>query len=282
MKKFLSLSALSLLMLPLFAQAQQAFTTPDQASVALHEAIKKQDRAALTSLLGDNWQQVLPPEGVDPAAVARFLRDWDRGHRIEQQGHVAHLNVGKEDWQLPLPIVKTDKGWHFNMQGAADEILTRTIGRNELSAIEAAHAYVAAQQDYYQLNQAYAQKFLSSEGKKDGLYWPVSAGEAPSPLGPAFSPEQPGMGYHGYHFRILTAQGAKAEGGEKQYLKEGRMTDGFAMIAWPVTYGETGVATFIVDSQDQVYQADLGEETAKKVEAITAFDPDDSWQVVTQ
>ncbi|WP_455426078.1 DUF2950 domain-containing protein [Dryocola sp. LX212] len=282
MNKFLSLSALSLLMLPLLAQAQQTFTTPDQASVALHEAIKKQDRAALTSLLGDNWQQILPPEGVDPAAVARFLRDWDLGHRTELQGHVAHLNVGKQDWQLPLPIVKTDKGWHFNTPGAADEILTRTIGRNELSAIEAAHAYVAAQQDYYQLNQSYAQKFMSSEGKKDGLYWPVSAGEAPSPLGPAFSPEQPGMGYHGYHFRILTAQGAKAEGGEKQYLKEGRMTDGFAMIAWPVTYGETGIATFIVDSQDQVYQADLGEETAKKVEAITSFAPDNSWQVVTQ
>ncbi|MCT4702945.1 DUF2950 domain-containing protein [Enterobacteriaceae bacterium H20N1] len=281
MKKYMALSIIPLLMMPFFAQAQQIFTSPEQASTALFEAIKRQDDAALTSLLGDNWRDLLPPEGADPAAVARFLRDWDVRHHVEQQDNVAHLNVGKEDWQLPLPMVKTDKGWHFNMQGAADEILTRTIGRNELAAIEAAHAYVQAQQDYFQLNQAYAQKFISSEGKKDGLYWPARPGEAPSPLGPAFSPAQPGMGYHGYHFRILKAQGADAEGGEKQYLNNGKMTDGFALVAWPVTYGETGIATFIVDEHDRVYQADLGEESAKKAQSLTEFEPGDGWQAVT-
>jgi hypothetical protein len=281
MKKFLTLSAISLLMLPLFAQAQQTFTTPEKASAALFEAVKQQDRAALSELLGENWQDLLPPEGADPAAVARFLRDWGVSHHVEQHGTQAHLNVGQENWQLPLPMVKTVNGWQFDMQGAAEEILTRTIGRNELAAIEAAHAYVQAQQDYFQLNQHYAQKFMSSDGKKDGLYWPAKTGEAPSPLGPAFSPEQPGMGYHGYRFRILTARGDKAQGGEKQFVKNGQMTGGFALIAWPVAYDETGVATFMVDENDQVYQADLGEKTAEKVKAINAFSPGEEWQAVT-
>ncbi len=280
MKKYMALSILPLLMMPLYTKAQQTFTSPEQASTALFEAIKQQNETALASLLGDNWRDLLPPEGADPAAVARFLRDWDISHHVEQQGNVAHLNVGKEAWQLPLPMIKTVKGWHFNMQGAADEILTRAIGRNELAAIEAAHAYVQAQQDYFQLNQTYAQKFISSEGKKDGLYWPAGPDEAPSPLGPAFSPARPGTGYHGYHFRILKAQGAHAEGGEKHYLQNGKMTDGFALLAWPVAYGETGIDTFIVDKQNRVYQADLGETTAKKVETLTQFEPGDGWQAV--
>lgn len=278
MKNRMKLSALVMLMLPAFVQAQQLFNTPELAAQSFATAVISQDEAALTEVLGDNWRQYLPDEKADPEAVARFVRDWKVSHNIEEQGETAHLNVGQENWQLPIPMVKTQAGWHFDMQRAADEILTRTIGLNELSAIQAVQAYVAAQQDYYQLDQQYAQKFVSTEGKKDGLYWPAVPGEVPSPLGPSFSPVQPGMGYHGYHFRILTAQGADAPGGAKNYISDGKMTEGFALIAWPVEYGETGVATFMVNNQGVVYQKDLGEETAEKVQEIKEFNPDKSWQ----
>lgn len=282
MKNCMKLSALVMLMLPAFVQAQQQFSTPEQAATSFAKAVIDQNEAELTEVLGDNWRQYLPDDKADPEAVARFIRDWKVSHSIEQQGETAHLNVGQENWQLPIPIVKTDTGWQFDMQRASDEILTRTIGLNELSAIQAIHAYVAAQQDYYQLDKQYAQKFASSEGKKDGLYWPVSPGEAPSPLGPSFSPVQPGMGYHGYHFRILTSQGADAPGGEKNYITDGKMANGFALIAWPVVYGETGITTFMVNDQGVIYQKDLGEQTAEKVHAIKQFNPDMSWQDVQQ
>ncbi|MGB7803223.1 DUF2950 domain-containing protein [Buttiauxella sp.] len=280
MKIRMKLSALVMLMLPAFVQAQELFTTPELAASSFAKAVISQDEAALTKVLGDNWRQYLPDDKADPEAVARFIRDWKVSHKIEQSGDTAHLNVGQENWQLPIPMVKTDAGWHFDMQKAADEILTRTIGLNELSAIQAIDAYVSAQEDYFELNQQYAQKFVSSEGKKDGLYWPLKPGEEPSPLGPSFSPEQPGMGYHGYHFRILTAQGADAPGGAKNYISDGKMADGFALIAWPVEYGETGVTTFMVDNQGVIYQKDLEEETPEKVQEIKEFNPDKSWQQV--
>lgn len=276
----MTLRVLPLLLLPTLALAQQSFRTPEEAANAFALAITQQDDVALTELLGNDWRDVLPPEGVDSEAVARFTRDWKVSHRIVQKDNVAHLNVGSESWQLPLPIVKAENGWRFDMKGAADEILTRAIGRNELSAIQAMHAYVDAQHSFYQMNQEYAQKFVSSDGKKDGLYWPAGPGEAPSPLGPSFSPVQPGMGYHGYHFRIITAQGKHAEEGEKNYLQDGKMVGGFALIAWPVEYGKTGIATFIVNHQDNVWQTDFGNETDAKAKAITRFDPASDWQRV--
>lgn len=280
MKNRITLSALPLLLLPVLAEAQQYFNTPEEAANAFAVAITQQDDAELTNLLGNDWREFLPPEGVDPEAVARFTRDWKVSHRIVQKDNVAHLNVGSESWQLPLPIVKAENGWRFDMKGAADEILTRAIGRNELSAIQAMHAYVDAQHSFYQMNHEYAQKFVSSEGKKDGLYWPVQPGEAPSPLGPSFSPVQPGMGYHGYHFRIITAQGKNTDDGEKDYLQDGKMVGGFALIAWPVEYGKTGIATFMINQQDGIWQTDLGPQTAEKAKAITRFDPGSDWQTV--
>lgn len=281
MKSYFTLYAIPLLCLPVMAQAQQYFKTPEEAANALSVAITQQDDAELANLLGNDWRDFLPPEGVDPESVARFTRDWKASHHIVQENNVAHLNVGSEGWQLPLPIVKAENGWRFDMKAASEEILTRAIGRNELSAMQAMHAYVNAQQDFYQMNHEYAQKFISSEGKKDGLYWPVSPGDAPSPLGPAFSPVQPGMGYHGYHFRIITAQGKHADGGEKSYLKDGKMTDGFALIAWPVDYGKTGIATFIVNQKDDIWQADFGPQTDEKAKAMTLFDPGSEWQPET-
>lgn len=266
MKKHLQMTLLALVMTPMMALAQQQFSTPEQAASALAEAISQHDESALDTLLGDNWQQFLPPDGIAPDAVDRFQRDWQVKHNIVRQDNSAWLDVGQEEWRLPIPIIKGDDGWHFDMAAAEDEILTRAIGRNELSAIQAMHAYVDAQQDFYQLNHAWAQKIISSDGKKDGLYWPEAPGEAPSPLGPAFSPIEPGEGYHGYRFRII-------KDGENQ---------GVALLAWPVEWGKTGVMSFMVNQNDQVWQANLGEETQSKAQAITAFSPDSAWQVVNQ
>lgn len=279
MKTRLLRSLPGLLFIPALALAQQQFATPEQAASALVDAVSQQNEAALNAILTESWRQYLPPEGADPEAVARFLRDWKTSHHIEQQHNVAWLNVGKQNWQLPIPLVKTADGWRFDMQGAADEILTRTIGRNELSAIQALHAYVQAQREFYALNHFYAQKLISSEGQKDGLYWPAGAGEAPSPLGPAFSPGIPGAGYHGYRFRIITAH---ADEGRSPWLHEGKLTGGYALIAWPVAYGRTGVTSFMVDDQERVWQAWLGEETARKAQAITSFSPVAPWQQIKE
>ncbi len=166
MRNLLPIALFTLMLSPLAAFAQQQFSTPEQAASALAEALSQQNEAALSKVLGDNWQQFLPTDGIDPSAVDRFQRDWQVKHVIVQQGDNAWLDVGSEAWRLPVPIVKTSQGWRFDMAAGEEEILTRAIGRNELSAIAAMHAYVDAQQDYYQLNHRWAQKIISSEGEK--------------------------------------------------------------------------------------------------------------------
>ncbi|MDO2432687.1 DUF2950 family protein [Enterobacter bugandensis] len=257
------LSGMVLFMVSATVMAQQSFSSPEQATNALQSAIRDQNESAMSNLLGENWRDFLPPEGVAPDAVDRFLRDWKVRHNTIVEGDKAYLVVGDSGWQLPIPVIKTASGWHFDIKEGAEEILTREIGRNELAAIEALHAYVAAQQSYFAMNQKYAQKIVSSEGKKDGLYWPVSPGEAPSPLGPAFSPKEPGAGYHGYRFRILPDK------------------NGFAMVAWPVSYGQTGIMSFLINQDDRVYQRDLGKETEDAVQAIGQFTSENPWQKVT-
>jgi hypothetical protein len=264
MKKLMISGWLALFALPAFAQ--QNFATPEKAATALADAVSTQNDTALNDLLGENWREYLPQQEADPEAVARFLRDWKVGHKIIEQGDTAHLNVGREEWQLPIPMLKTAEGWHFDMAQAEDEIQTREIGRNELSAIQAMHAYVDAQNDYHQRFQVYAQKLLSSDGEKDGLYWPTQAGEDPSPLGPAYSPVEPDAGYHGYRFRIIPDTDKK----------------GFALIAWPVKYGETGIMSFMIDENDKVWQMDGGLLSARKAKAVKAFAPEKPWQEIEQ
>lgn len=160
------LSGMVLFMLSASVMAQQSFSTPDRATDALANAISEQNESAMNNLLGENWRDFLPPEGVDPDAVDRFLRDWKVRHNTVVEGDTAHLVVGETDWQLPIPVIKTTSGWQFDIKEGAEEILTREIGRNELAAIEALHAYVDAQQSYFAMNQRYAQKIVSSKGKK--------------------------------------------------------------------------------------------------------------------
>lgn len=171
MRKPLQIALLTLMLSPLAAFAQQPFPTPEKAASALADALNHRDKAALNNLLGDNWQQFLPTDGIDPNAVDRFQRDWQVKHVIVQQGNSAWLDVGSEAWRLPIPIVKDEQGWRFDMAAGEDEILTRAIGRNELSAIAAMHAYVDAQQDYYQMNHRWAQKSSAAKAKR----WPVLA-----------------------------------------------------------------------------------------------------------
>lgn len=269
------------------AMAQQAtYPTADDAANAFVQAVRNHDQAALAKVLGSNWKDYVPVEGIQQDDVDLFLKRYDESHRIDTADGKTHLDVGSENWVLPLPLVQGSGGWHFDMAAAQQEIHTRDIGQNELAVQQALLAYYDAQRDYASQDRdgdkvlQYAQRFVSSPGKHDGLYWATTGDEAPSPLGPKFSTVVPGQGYYGYHYKILTAQGASAPGGAYNYVQGGRMTNGFALIAWPVQYGETGVMSFMVSHDGQVFEKDLGKSGASTAQAMKAFDPDSSWKEV--
>jgi hypothetical protein len=210
------------------------------------------------------------------------------------------LTVGDEEWPLPIPLVKADGGWQFDTDAGDDEILSRRIGRNELSTIQVCLAIVDAQREYAEMNVdgsgpgQYAQRFLSQPDKHDGLYWPTAEGAEPSPLGELVSaaaeegydvsppPTEAPRPYHGYLYRILKSQGPDARGGAQDYLDSGRMTRGFGVVAFPADYGNSGIKTFLVDQDGIVYQRDLGADTERIASAMTAFNPDSSWDVVDE
>jgi len=266
--------------------AQAAYPTADDAAGAFVQAVRSHDEAAMAKVLGSNWKDYIPVEGIQKDDVDLFLKRYDESHRIDQSDGKAHLDVGSENWVLPLPLAQGSGGWHFDLAAAQQEIRTRHIGQNELAVQQAMLAYYDAQRDYASEDRdgdkvlQYAQRFASSSGKHDGLYWPTSGDEPPSPLGPAFTAVVPGQGYYGYRYRILTAQGASAPGGAYSYVRDGRMTNGFALIAWPIQYGETGVMSFMVSHDGQVFEKDLGKNGAKTAEAMKGFDPDSSWKEV--
>src|SRR5262249_25027083 len=200
---------------------------------------------------------------------------------------MAILHVGRDDWPFPIPIVKDAEGWRFDTAAGKEELLNRRIGRNELAVIEGARAYVDAQNEFASRFHTYTQLLRSTPGKRDGLYWEATDHDV-SPLGPLVASatgegyhlgeasEAP-VPYHGYFFRILTAQGPHAPGGARSYLNDGKMTGGVALVAWPAEYGSSGIMTFMVGREGVVFQKDLGQGTAEAVKAITAFDPDESW-----
>jgi len=269
------------------ALAQQTiYPTADAAADAFVQAVRNHDEAALAKVLGNNWKDYIPVEGIHQGDVDLFLKRYDESHRIDQADGKAHLDVGSENWVLPLPLVQASNGWHFDTAAAAQEIRTRHIGENELAVQQAMLAYYDAQRDYASEDRdgdkvlQYAQRLISSPGKHDGLYWPTSGDEAASPLGPNFSAVVPGQGYYGYRYKILTAQGASAPGGAYDYIQHGRMTNGFALIAWPIAYGETGVMSFMVSHDGQVFEKDLGKQGADTAQSMKAFNPDSSWKEV--
>lgn len=274
------------------AHAQAIYPSADDAANAFVDALARNDEGALKHVLGNDFHRFIPSAGIGEDDIYQFLGAWSKGHQIvdepvKSKGRAtAHLAVGDSGWTLPIPLVQAGHGWRFDPPAAQDEMLTRRIGRNERSAILTSLAYVDSQNDYHNLTQHYAQRFVSTPGQHDGLYWATAPGETESPLGPLAATMPNGTlpkdAYHGYHYRILTAQGSHAKGGAQNYIEGGVLTKGFGLIASPAEYGKTGVMSFIVNQDGQVYQKNLGPQTARAAAAVKSFDPDDSWQPVQQ
>jgi hypothetical protein len=272
---------------------QKIYATPEEAVKELIASMKSGDVKALMAVLGQGSKDIVESGDAvaDKAGRERFVKSYEQANLLEKSGDSkVVLSTGKDNWPFPIPIVKDAAGWRFDAKQGGEEILNRRIGRNELSAIQAVQAYVDAQREYYLRNPQgdklhhYAQKFISAKGKRDGLYFPTKAGEKPSPLGPLFTrakAEGYAKGddaYHGYHYRIIRGQGASAPGGSYDYVAQGKMIGGFALVAWPASYGNSGVMTFIVNHEGVVYEKDLGPDTPAAVKKITRFNPDKSWK----
>ena len=290
--------AIFTLALPVMAWAVDAkvFPTPEAAADGMVAALEKGTNAAVVELLGDahNDELFTNDEASERENRKRAYAAAKEHMAIrEDDADTRTVLIGKDEWPVPFPIVKDGKGWHFDLESGLDELLARRIGENELAAIASLRALVSAEEDYKVIDRdadqvlEYAQKFVSSPGKKDGLYWEVPAGsnEAVSPL-LSFVTEQGGYlegrdegdPVRGYDFRVITRQGAGAPGGRYDYIINGNMIGGYAFIATPDDYGNTGIMTFIVNQQGQVYEQDLGEATAMKAAAIQEYDLDDSWK----
>jgi hypothetical protein len=266
--------------------AAASFPTPEAAANALVDALKGPDQAALARILGDDWRQYIPTTGLQREDVEAFVDDYAAAHRIVGTGNSRHVGVGQEGWTLPIPIVQKGSSWSFDTRVGHNEIIARQVGYNEISVVQALLAYCDAQHEYAtSLHDKdtvphYAGKLISTPGKHDGLYWPSADNAPESPLGPYFAKPPKGDEYYGYHYRILTAQGPSAPGGAYNYLVNGVPANGFALIAWPARYGESGVMTFAVSHDGQVFEKDLGKGTPSAVTRIQRFDPDSSWKEV--
>lgn len=270
--------------LPGLAQAQVPFAKPELAADALIDALASNDEAALARLLGKDWRQLLSLQEADINDRYAFLAKSSQARKVTLKDGRGFLDVGSDPWTLPVPIAQGKDGqWRFDAAGGREEMANRRIGANERAAMQVMLAYVDAQREYALVDRnadgvlEYAQALLSSPGRRDGLIWSPQLGDE-SPLGEDFVPTKPGQGYHGYRFRILKGQGSAAPGGARSYLIGPRMVSGYALVAWPVNYGSTGVTSFIVNQSGLVYERDLGPKTPAAAAAITRFNPDASWK----
>jgi hypothetical protein len=272
------------------------FATPEAAVAALVAALEKDDTAALAKLLGPGTEELLSSGDpvADKADRAEFLAKYKAKNSLAADGDKMMLTVGDNEWPMPIPLVQRDGKWVWDGAAGADEVIYRRVGENELGAIDVMYGYVNAQYAYAAEGRdgdpagIYALKLISDPGMHNGLYWPTVEGETPSPAGPfvagaaaeGYAAGSGGTPYHGYYYRMLYAQGPNANGGAREYFKDGVLTEGFAGIAWPADYGSSGVMTFIVNQDGVVFQKDLGEDTATIVESIQKFDPDSSWTAI--
>jgi hypothetical protein len=289
----LSLGGLSA---PLFAQepGQRTFTSAEDAASAFFAAMQAQDEQSPLSILGPAGKDVLlsgdPEEDLD--ARTGFVVKYQEMHRfVKEPNGAVTLVVGAENWPFPIPLVKNNGSWYFDTAAGKDEIVFRRIGRNELAAMDACRELVGAQKQYFarppaDLPKQFAQRLVSDEGQHNGLYWHGASDEFDSPINPLIAyarqnlpTDQVGehVPFDGYMFRILTSQGRHAPGGAKDYIVDGKMSAGFAFVAYPVEYGSSGVMTFIVDQSGTIYEKDLGPNTTKLAQAMTAYDPDSTW-----
>jgi hypothetical protein len=281
---------------PAFGQApgQRTFTSAEEAGSEFFAAMQGQDEKAPLRILGPAGKDVLSSGDAEEDSDARvgFVTKYQEMHRFvtEPDGKVT-LVIGAENWPFPIPLVNNHGSWYFDTSEGKDEILFRRIGKNEVAALGALHDLVEAQQQYFTRAPAgdpkqYAQKLVSDEGGHNGLYFQGAADEADSPINPLIAyarqnlpTDQVGqhVPFNGYMFRILTRQGGHAPGGAKKYIVNGKMSGGFALVAYPVEYRSSGVMTFIVDQSGTIYEKDLGTNTTKLAQAMTAYDPDSTW-----
>jgi hypothetical protein len=279
------------------APEQKIFPSTEAGSTALVEAIKSNEEPALAAILGPDGSQLIRSgdEVADAQSREAFIKAYNEAHKLVLEGDTqAILVLGKDEWPMPIPLVKSQDGWRFDTKRGAEEILDRRIGRNKLNAIQVCLAIVDAERDYVAKDPdgdgipEYASKFVSTPGKHDGLYWETKSEEPPSPLGPLLaaaardgytnSESSSLEPYHGYFYRILTKQGKDAPGGAHDYLVNGQMIGGFAVIAYPARYGASGIKSFIVNQDGLVYEKDLGENTAAMASQMTIFNPDPGWK----
>jgi len=295
------------LMIALFAQAQAAtvqvkqksFPSAEEAVKALVAALKINDDKELLAIFGKGGEEVI--SSGDPVSDRdrreRFLKKYEEKNSLISQKDRVTLILGQDEWPFPIPVVKKGKKWSFDTAKGKEEILNRRIGENELNTIETCLAIVDAQREYAMLDidgdgvPEYAEKLVSDPEKKNGLYWETKEGETPSPIGPLLAEARKegyekrkatntAIPYHGYYYHALKAQGKSAAGGAYEYIVNGRLFGGFALVAYPATYGNSGVMTFIVNHDGIVYQKDFGKDSAKYAEDMKTFDPDKTWKKV--
>jgi hypothetical protein len=277
---------------------QKSFPSAEEAVKAAVTAARNNDDKELLAIFGAQGKEILYSGDAvaDKERRGQFLAAYDEKNRLDAKGEDRILIVGKQDWPFPIPLVKKGQSWVFDTAQGKEEVLNRRIGENELNAIQSCLAIVDAQREYAIKDRnrdgllEYAQKFVSDPGKKNGLYWDAKQGEPQSPLGPILSQARregyPGktsstpVPYHGYYFRILSAQGKDAPGGAYSYLWRGKMIGGFALVAYPATYGNSGVMTFIVNHDGKVFQKNLGSNTATIAKAMKEYNPDKTWTEV--
>jgi len=280
------------------APPQKSFSSPEEAAKAAVAAARKDDVKELTAIFGAQAKEILYSGDAvaDKERRGQFLAAYDEKNSLETKGEDKILVVGKQDWPFPIPVVKKGQGWVFDTEKGKQEIINRRIGENELFTIQAMLAVVDAQREYAMKDRdknsllEYAQKFLSDPGKKNGLYWEAKAGEPQSPLGPIMSQARSEgyqrqasatpSPYHGYFYRIMTAQGKNAPGGAYSYIVKGTMIGGFAVVAYPAQYDNSGAMTFIVNYEGKVHEKNLGPNTATVAKAMKEYNPDKTWREV--
>jgi len=293
---------LSLTSSPLLAKSlkQKSFASPEEAVNALFAAVKADDKNEMLAILGSGGKELISSgdEVADKAGREKFLKAYDEMNKLEKASvSKMILHMGKDDWQLPIPVVEKNNKWVFDTKAGKEEILNRRIGRNELNVIDVLHAYVDAQCEYASKDRngdgvaQFAPKVISTEGKHDGLYWQAKEGEEMSPLGP-FVAQAASEGYaekgkgvnlspfHGYYYRILKVQGKNAAGGSYDDVVKGKMILGYGLVAYPAQYGNSGIMTLIVNQEGVIYEKNLGKNTVNMAKAMKKFDPDKTWSKV--
>lgn len=280
---------------------QKTFPSPQQAVETLIDAVRNNSDAELLAIFGPGSEPLISSgdEVADQSGKARFLKAYAEKNTIKQEGGRTTLIIGDKEYPFPIPLVRQGDAWRYDTEAGLDEILNRRVGRNELHTIDVMHAYTEAQREYACMQRhgggtaEFAQKLASSEGRQDGLYWKVEAGEKESPFGPLIAraveqgysgglDQDPPEAYRGYYFKVLRQQGPHANGGAFDYVVDGKMILGFGLVAYPAKYGASGIMTFIVNQEGVIYERDLGERTAAMAAAMTRFDPDASWQKYTE